>query len=262
MNRILQEIQELIRKSLAEHLPEVSSEDLEDNGTVFYMNGKNGTEFDYFVNEHLPNFFVFYNDKDNLGAVKMTVYDAGDTELYLYDEHGKNLKKEIKLCLDVAKEELLKLAVLRRINADDKKIWDSAIDKIKTEREPTKQEIEEFLDHRKYCEPSIIRKELMSKYAVVSKRITEDGWKVGYMMREEPHDDEDSGWQLMAGNEDDDYVNDISNLSLMRIGYLANLDPYIMNEIDKPAGTRRIRKSATEFEEDQGQDPYLEKWKQ
>ncbi len=262
MNKILQDIQELIRKNLAEHLPEVTSEELEDNGTVFYMNGKNGTEFDYFVNEHLPNFFVFYNDKDNLGAVKVSVYDAGDTELYLYDEHGKNLKKEIKLCLDVTKEELLKLAVLLRIHADDQKVWDSAIDKLETDREPTEQEIAEFLENKKYYEPSIIRKTLMSKYAVVSKRITEEGWKVGYMMREEPHDDEDSGWQLMAGDEDDDYVNDISNLSLMRIGYLANMDPHIMHEIDKPAGTRRIRKSATEFEDDHGQDPYLEKWKQ
>ena len=48
----------------------------------------------------------------------------------------------------------------------------------------------------------------------------------------------------------------------MRIGYLVNMDPYIMHEIDQPAGTRRIRKSATEFEDDHGQDPYLEKWKQ
>ena len=108
MNKILQDIQELIRKSLAEYLPEVSSDELEDNGTVFYMNGKNGTEFDYFVNEHLPNFFVFYNDKDNLGAVKVSVYDAGDTELYLYDEQGKNLKKQTKSRLLSAKRSALK----------------------------------------------------------------------------------------------------------------------------------------------------------
>lgn len=33
------------------------------------MNGKNGTEFDWFVNEHLPSFMVFYDNEEKLGAV-------------------------------------------------------------------------------------------------------------------------------------------------------------------------------------------------
>lgn len=46
MHRILQEIEEIIRKALGEHLPQVSPEVLEERGEVYYMNGKNGTEFD------------------------------------------------------------------------------------------------------------------------------------------------------------------------------------------------------------------------
>jgi len=40
-------------------LPHVNAEDLEENGAVYYMNGKNGTEFDWYVNKKVSDFFVF-----------------------------------------------------------------------------------------------------------------------------------------------------------------------------------------------------------
>ena len=58
---------------------EKSFSELEEDGKVYYMNGKNGTEYDWFVNEHLPSFMVFYNDRQNLCAVKATVYTDGRT---------------------------------------------------------------------------------------------------------------------------------------------------------------------------------------
>ena len=45
MNRILSEIKEIIKQNIKEYLPEVKLSDLEENGTVYYMNGNNGTEF-------------------------------------------------------------------------------------------------------------------------------------------------------------------------------------------------------------------------
>ena len=41
MNKILLEIQKIMLAAVKEHLPEVSMSDLEDNGAVYYMNGKN-----------------------------------------------------------------------------------------------------------------------------------------------------------------------------------------------------------------------------
>lgn len=38
--------------AIKEHMPDLSFDDLEEGGKVYYMNGKNGTEFDWFVNEH------------------------------------------------------------------------------------------------------------------------------------------------------------------------------------------------------------------
>ena len=58
MNKILAQVDKFMHKALAEKLPEITSNDLEDDGAVFYMNGKNGTAFDWFVNEHFPCFYI------------------------------------------------------------------------------------------------------------------------------------------------------------------------------------------------------------
>ncbi len=258
---ILEKIQTIICEAIKENLSDVSSVDLEESGKVYYMNGKNGTEYDWFVNDHLPVFMVFYNDENNLGAVKATVYIDGSMLLYLYDEKGKHLAKEIQTHLDINEEELLKFAVYLRCNSDDKKIWDSAIDMIENDTLPDEDTVAEFLDHRKYCEPSIRRKEIMNKLCVVSKKITREGWKVGFMLREELHDEEDSGWQFFAGDEDDDYINNVEHVELCKVHSIARIDPAVINHIDSPIGTRLIRISSEKFEEDINQPAFMEKWK-
>lgn len=40
MNRILNGIKEIIKQNINEYLPELKPSDLEENGTVYYMNGK------------------------------------------------------------------------------------------------------------------------------------------------------------------------------------------------------------------------------
>ena len=88
-------------------------------------------------------------------------------------------------------------------------------------------------------------------YAIVSKRITEDGWKVGYMERTEPHDEDDSGWFFASGDEGDEYFSNPENLSLLAVGTVwQQLDEDIFKYIDMPAGTKLIRISSNEFEID------------
>lgn len=261
MNAILEKIQKIVNEAAKNNLPDVTSRDLEEGGKVFYMNGKNGTEYDWFVNDHLPPFMVFYNGEKNLGAVKATVYVDGGILIYLYDEKGEHLAKEVQTHLDVDESELLKLAVCLRCNGDDKKIWDAAIEKIESDILPDESLIAEFLDNRKYCEPSIRRKEIMGKLCVASKKVTREGWKVGFMLREEPGDNEDSGWQFFAGDEDDEYINDVEHVELAKVYSIAGIDPTVINHIDSAVGTRLIRISSTEFEEDRNQPAFMEKWK-
>ncbi len=86
------------------------------------MNGKNGAEFDWYVNEKISDFMVFYDDEENLGAAKLTIYDQGDVLMYIYGDKGKSVVQEVKTYLDVTKEEMLDLAVLLKKEGEDKKI--------------------------------------------------------------------------------------------------------------------------------------------
>lgn len=63
----------------------------------------------------------------------------------------------------------------------------------------------------------------------ISDRITVDGMKIGYMYREEPDEGmPDSGWRFLAGDEDDDYVNDISKVGIYHLNTACNYDEDII----------------------------------
>lgn len=262
MNRILNEIKEIIKKNINEYLPEVKPSDLEENGTVYYMNGKNGTEFDWYVNEHLPSFMVFYNDEQNLGAAKLLIYANGKVVLYLYEDKGNKLIKEIETSIEIIEDELFKLAVILKNETEDKDIWDESIDKINMDVEITEEEITKFQDSEQYMKPTKNRMNLLNKMAYLSKKVSEEGWKVGYMCREEAMNENDSGWQFLAGNEDDKYLNNHKNCLLVHVQDVYQLDPDIWNYIDNPVGTELIRISSNEFEIDKkNKEIFVEKRK-
>ena len=261
MNRILNEIRKIIDKNMALYLPHVKSSDLENDGAIFYMNAQNGTEFDWFINDRFPFFMVFYNDKDNLGAVKLALYNTGEVQVYLYGEKGKNLVKMEKEYLDIDKMAMLKLAAVLTCQADDKKIWNGNIDNIHVDTEITDDELREFSDREKNHAVMKNRMSICNLSAVVSKKIIEEGWKVGYMERDEPHDKDDSGWFFASGNEDNDYLSDPKNLMLLVVGMVwQRLDRDIFKYIDMPVGTKLIRVSSNEFEIDKNdKEIYMEK---
>lgn len=262
MNRILNEIKEIIKKNINEYLPEVKPSNLEENGTVYYMNGKNGTEFDWYVNEHLPSFMVFYNDEQNLGAAKLLIYANGKVVLYLYEDKGNKLIKEIETSIEIIEDELFKLAVILKNETEDKDIWDESIDKINMDVEITEEEITKFQDSEQYMKPTKNRMNLLNKMAYLSKKVSEEGWKVGYMCREEAMNENDSGWQFLAGNEDDKYLNNHKNCLLVHVQDVYQLDPDIWNYIDNPVGTELIRVSSNEFEIDKkNKEIFVEKRK-
>jgi len=262
MNNILEQIKKVINNSIKEYLPDVKPEDLKENGTAYYMNGQNGTEWDYYVNEHLPYLMVFYNEKENLGAVKLSLYPDGYLTLYLCNEKRKNLLKTIDTKIEADENDLLKFATLLKVQMDDKENWDANIDKIDTSKEPSEEEINDFKNAKEDFERTKNRFRLFPKIAYVSRKILDEGYKVGYMIREEPLNDNDSGWQFMAGNEDDEYLNNNKNLALLSINEINNLDSDIFKYLDCPVGSEFIRISSTEFAEDKNNKKiYIEKRK-
>ena len=145
MKNILEEIKKIINENIKKYMPDLKSSDLEENGTIYYMNSQNGTEWDYNANEHLSPFMVFYNNKENLGIAKLLVYNDGTSILYLYNENGKKLYKTIETKINVKDNELLKFAVLLKTQMDDKSIWNANINKIDVTKYPTEEEINNFI---------------------------------------------------------------------------------------------------------------------
>ncbi len=251
MNKILSKIKEIMIDCVEKYLPDIALTDLEGDGAVFYMNGKNGTEFDWYVNDKLSNFMVFYDDKDNMGAVKATLYNDGGLLIYAYGDRGKTVIQEINTYLDVPDEDILSLAVVLRNEADDNRVWDENIEKLNTDLVPGADKIDEFVSNTHYYDDMKERKNLFGQAAYVSKKIMDEGWKIGYMCREEAVNENDSGWSFMVGDEDDEYINDYHNIQLMSINSVMQYDSAIWKYITSPVGTRLIRVSSEEFEIDE-----------
>jgi hypothetical protein len=72
---------------------------------------------------------------------------------------------------------------------------------------------------------------------LASDHITVDGRLVGFMYREEPDSEFDSGWRFLSGLESDAYVNDLANVGLHDVNTIANYDPDVIPLLDAPPGS-------------------------
>lgn len=73
-------------------------------------------------------------------------------------------------------------------------------------------------------------------FCIASNRITVDGEKVGYMYREEPYDEEDSGWRFLAGDETEEYLDDPFNGKIFDVNIIAHFDQAIIPHLSLPIG--------------------------
>ena len=91
---------------------------------------------------------------------------------------------------------------------------------------------------------------------IASDKITKDGFKVGYMYREKPSEGKpDSGWRFMAGNEDDEYINNPNNHHIFAINTICNYDKDIIPYLKSKVGSAYIRTNNKDFEVDDGTKP-------
>ena len=260
MNKIFEQVEKLMNEALNKYLPEVSKKDLEKDGAVFYMNGQNGTAFEWYVNDHFPSFFIFYGDEEELGAVKAMLYNDGRLVLYVYGEKGHGEPQHLDLEINAEENELMELAALLTRNADDNRIWDEDIRDLDCEGEPDAETIERFLSQEKHHESMRKRREILGKTVIVSKKVREEGWKIGYGLRDKPTGDNDSGWFFSVGNETEEYVNNPANLELWLVNSALMYDPALNEFIISPYGTEIIRTASDKFEiDDSGKEIFFEK---
>ncbi len=81
-----------------------------------------------------------------------------------------------------------------------------------------------------------------------TNRITIDGCKIGYMYREEPANEVDSGWRFFEGEEDDEYVDNVDNIGLYRLNTICNYDESIIPLLNSEYGSAYYRFDGEEFQ--------------
>lgn len=103
------------------------------------------------------------------------------------------------------------------------------------------------------CEHLISWNEPNGEGCIVSDKITKEGFNIGYMVREEPMEgNPDSGWQFMAGNEDDEYMDNPDNHHIFALNTVCNYDKAVIPFLKSPVGSAYIRISDCTFEIDDG----------
>jgi hypothetical protein len=84
--------------------------------------------------------------------------------------------------------------------------------------------------------------------AFATDRIMADGAKIGYMYREAADRPEDSGWRFFAGDESQEYINDLTKTGIYSVNTIANYDTDIIQYLNTAAPCA--------FEKVQGQQKY------
>lgn len=90
------------------------------------------------------------------------------------------------------------------------------------------------------------------QYGIATDRIMVDGCKVGYMLRNEPEEDQpiDSGWIFYEGSEDKEYCDEVSHFGVYDLNTIVNYDQSIIPFLEAPAGTAFFRGEDGTFYED------------
>jgi len=81
--------------------------------------------------------------------------------------------------------------------------------------------------------------------ATATDMITVDGRDIGYMYRDKPINNSDTGWRFFAGDESPEYISNNSNTEFYDINTVANYDPAIIPYLDESIGTAWERISGT-----------------
>lgn len=83
------------------------------------------------------------------------------------------------------------------------------------------------------------------KRCIVSNQIMNDNKPIGYIYREGPSEENDSGWHIMSGEEDDAYAEISTNFQYIAIGVVLNKDDSFVGLLNEPVGSEFGRDDVT-----------------
>lgn len=79
------------------------------------------------------------------------------------------------------------------------------------------------------------------KRCFVTNRVLNDGVRAGYLYREEPDEEKDSGWRITANDESDEYMDNSENCAYVSLGAVLTKDDSFVHLLDSPVGSAFIR---------------------
>lgn len=86
-------------------------------------------------------------------------------------------------------------------------------------------------------------------YIIASDEVAKDRKKVGYLYREEPDRDGDSGWRVFSGGETQEYADDASNFAMYNVSTILEIDPSIAPLLSSRAPVAFERNASGDFSE-------------
>jgi len=87
--------------------------------------------------------------------------------------------------------------------------------------------------------PSIADKYI--RRCIVTNNILYEGQPIGYLYREEPYKDDDSGWRFTTGNETDEYMDDPNNSSYVSLGAVLRKDDSCLPLLEREEGVAFVK---------------------
>lgn len=76
-----------------------------------------------------------------------------------------------------------------------------------------------------------------AKRCYVTNRILKDRQRVGYLYREPPDEERDSGWRFTANDESDAYMEDTDNIAYVSLGAVLSHDDAFLKLLGEPEGS-------------------------
>lgn len=72
---------------------------------------------------------------------------------------------------------------------------------------------------------------------IAAQTVSEEGRPIGFMYREEPVFEQDSGWRFFSGDETDEYTADPENFGVYSISEITRNHPAVSEFLNLPAGS-------------------------
>ena len=120
--------------------PQITDEDLYGNGAIYYMNGNDGTDFDWNANGNCSELYMYHSNE--IGFIKIYVNHNDTYTAYVFPLGEMTAEEVIRGELDEG--DALYLATILYRKADREYIYDDDIDNIDFSYEPDEWELREM----------------------------------------------------------------------------------------------------------------------